>query len=226
MITEHASDARQKLFDRYWQTREYVSADARTGQRTAYCARLMHHTHGGLLDVGCGRGYTARYFADRGFAVLGLDVSPLSVKWTQEQGIEARVIDLENDDFAGSFTVIVCLETLQYMKDPAAALNKLKKTMSADGEMIISLPCEDHIARRFTRRQTAQESAYARTTLTPAIHRRVIAEAGLIITDTLPISLVPPRRRLPAALGQLAVRLWPGGLALSVMYRLVQEHKL
>lgn len=225
MLTEQTSNARHQLFDRYWQTREYVSADARTRQRTAYCAGLLRHTGGGLLDVGCGRGYTARYFADLGFSVLGFDISPLSVEWTREQGIEAHVIDLEKDDFSGQFAVIICLETLQYMKEPAAVLKKLKGAMSDDGEIILSLPCENHIARRLTGRRTAQESAYAQTTFCPANHRHVIAEAGLAITDTLPLSLVPPRWRLLTGFGQFAARLWPAGLALSVMYRLVKEHK-
>ena len=48
-----------------------------------------------LLDVGCGKGYSALYFAARGFPVTGIDTDPESVReaaeWAERTGLPARV---------------------------------------------------------------------------------------------------------------------------------------
>ncbi len=226
MITEQAPGTRQQLFDRYWQTRECVSADARTRQRTSYSASLMRNNSGRLLDVGCGRGYTSVFFAKRGFQVLGIDISPLSVEWTHKQGVQARVVDLENDELEGEFEAIICLETLQYMSDPVMVMDKLKNAMAENGEIILSLPCENHIAQRLLqRRTTPDEGTYAKTIFRPELHRHLIADAGLRIAAVRPISIVPPRWRLLTGPGRLLARLMPAQFSLSVMYRLVQENR-
>ena len=226
MITEQTSIPRQRAFDKYWQTREYASADARSRQRTDYCARLVCSRQGRLVDVGCGRGYTSAYFAQRGFTVLGIDISPLAVDWTRRQGVEARIVDLEKEELAGEFDVIICLETLQYMSDPAAVLQKLRKAMAAGGEIILSLPCRNRVVNWLSRRRGApEERPYARTTFCPAAHRQLTAKAGLAPTAVLPISVIPPRWRVLIGVGQLAARIIPAFFALSIMYRLVREPK-
>lgn len=226
MITKQAPAGRREVFDRYWLTRELSSADARTRQRTTYCARMIRKKTGRLLDVGCGRGDTAAYFAGRGFHVLGIDVSPMSVAWTREHGIEARIVDLENDPLDGRFDVIICLETLQYMNDPVAVLMKLKRALAADGELILSLPNMHHLARTFSKMSDApDEDTYARTSFRPAEHRRLIECADLQATAVRPLSLIPPRWRILAGPGQLAARWFPTFFALSVMYRLVEKNK-
>jgi 2-polyprenyl-3-methyl-5-hydroxy-6-metoxy-1,4-benzoquinol methylase len=224
VITKQIPTGRSEKFDHYWQTRDYASADARTRQRTAYCARLMRNKSGRLLDVGCGRGYTSIYFARRRFDVLGYDVSPLSVEWTREQGIKAEIVDLENDPVDGEFDVIICLETLQYMRDPVGVLGKLKGALANDGELILSLPCASFIARRLSKlRRAPEEHKYARTVFRPADHRQLIENAALTATDILPVSIVPPRWGILTGPGQLLARSVPSLFALSVMYRVIEK---
>ncbi len=226
MITAQTPTARQQLFDRYWQTRECVSADARTRQRTKYCTRLMKRKSGRLLDVGCGRGYTSAFFAARDFEVLGIDISPKSVAWTREQGVEARVIDLDKDILPGPFDTIICLETLQYLNDPKKALAKLKNALAEGGEIILSLPCENHLLGRLLKMRAAPpEGTYAQTTFRPLLHRRLITAADLEIATSLPISLVPPRWKFLLGPGRFLARLMPTLCAISVMYRLVVGEK-
>ena len=225
MITKQIPAARSEKFDHYWQTRDYASADARTRQRTAYCARLMRNKSGRLLDVGCGRGYTSIYFARQGFDVLGLDISPQSVKWTGEKGVKTQILDLENDPLPGQFDTIICMETLQYVRDPLTILGKIKHALSAGGELILSLPCECHLAYRLAKlRGAPDESDYARAVCRPTKHRQLIEKTGLVATDILPISVIPPRWGILVGLGQLPARLFPSLFALSVMYRLAEKN--
>ena len=74
-----------------------------------------------LLDLGCGEGRDAVYFAKQGFDVVGLDLSPLGLekakKYAQEvsvqiQTIQANIVDYELSD---SYDVIFSTGTLQYL---------------------------------------------------------------------------------------------------------------
>ena len=213
-----------QVFDAYWRRQEYTSADARSHQRAAFAAAMLKQAEGRLLDVGCGRGLVAAYFAGLGYDVLGTDVSPLSVSWTQARGITARKLDLERDALGETYEIIVCLETLQYLRDPVAALDKLTSALARGGELIVSLPCEYHILRRLSILLFGKGPGgidHPLTVFTAEEHRRLFDRVGLAITGVRPVSLVPPRWRLLAAVGQLFARLAPSLFALSIIYRLV-----
>jgi len=224
LTTEAAQRSKQGIFDTYWETREYGSADARTQQRTEYVARLMRNREGRLLDVGCGRGYVAEYFSKQGFDVLGIDVSPLSVRWTADRGVPARVIDLDTESLDGKYDTVLCLETLQYTRDPVNVMNKVRTAMSSGGEMIISLPCEYHALRRLSILFSGRGPGgidFPLTVFYPAEHRRLFANSGVCITDVIPVSVVPPRWGVLTKPGQLSARLCPSLFALSMIYRVV-----
>ena len=221
-----ANDSRQETFDRYWATREYCSADARTAQRIDFLESLMKSPAERLLDVGCGRGAVAARFAQKGHDVLAIDVSPQSVEWTRRQGVEARIIDLDTDPLPGMFDTIVCLETLQYVRDPLDVTGKLRDALNPGGELIISLPCEYHLLRRISILLTGKGPGgidFPLTVFHNAEHRRLFKQAGLHIEETRPVSLVPPRWKLLVGCGQLAARWCPSLLAISVIYRLTRN---
>lgn len=56
-------------------------------------------TPGRALEIGCGTGTNALWLADRGFVVLGIDISPLAIAKAQEKAeaadarVEFRVLD-------------------------------------------------------------------------------------------------------------------------------------
>jgi glycine/sarcosine N-methyltransferase len=68
-----------------------------------------------LLDLGCGTGEHARYFADKGFEVVGVDVSDTMLERAKEDGVPAGVQFLYGDLLhvenvvAGKFGGAVCL---------------------------------------------------------------------------------------------------------------------
>lgn len=47
----------------------------------------MEYVRGRVLDVGCGAGRHALYLQERGFEVLGIDVSPLAIQVCQARGL-------------------------------------------------------------------------------------------------------------------------------------------
>lgn len=52
-----------------------------------------------LLDVGAGVGYSSRWFADRGFDVVGTDLSPANVAKIREKGVAGEVADMKDLPF-------------------------------------------------------------------------------------------------------------------------------
>ncbi|MCI2422368.1 class I SAM-dependent methyltransferase [Saccharopolyspora sp. K220] len=66
-----------------------------------------------LLDVGCGTGRDARYWAGRGYRVTGLDCSPQMVAYAEERCPAANfvVADMRSFRLPGAFDVVTCLDS-------------------------------------------------------------------------------------------------------------------
>jgi 2-polyprenyl-3-methyl-5-hydroxy-6-metoxy-1,4-benzoquinol methylase len=218
---------RQRYFDQYWETRQLTSVDRRTRLRIGLVDRMLNLRSGRLLDIGCGRGSAAAYFAESGFDVTAVDLSPLAVEWTRRQHhkIKAAVLDLESDPVNGQFDVVLCLEVLQQVREPVAALRKLLVTLAPEAELYLSLPNEFHLSRRlsillgkvdFGGIEDSHIKLY-----TVAEHRRLIAACGLKVVDSRVQSVIPPRwwgGRLHSWCNRLATAM-PGLFALSVIYK-------
>lgn len=218
---------RQRYFDQYWATRQLTSVDRRTRLRIGLVDRMLGRRAGQLLDVGCGRGSAAAYFAESGFDVTAVDLSPLAVEWTRRQHhkIKATVLDLESDPVSGQFDVVLCLEVLQQVREPVTALNKLVATLAPGAELYLSLPNEFHLARRLNILRGRVdfggiEDSHIKL-YTIAEHRRLIAACGLQVVESRVQSVIPPRwwgGRLHSWCNRLATMM-PGLFALSVIYK-------
>lgn len=222
-----ALNDRQRYFDHYWETRQLTTVDCRTRLRIGLIDRMLDMRAGTLLDVGCGRGSAAAYFAESGFDVTAIDLSPLAVEWTRRQNhrIKTAVVDLETDPIAGQFDVVLCLEVLQQVREPVIALQKLARALTPNGELYLSLPNEFHLARRFQILRGKVdfggiEDSHVKL-YTVAEHRRLIAACGLDTVALRVQSVIPPRwwgGRLHTWCNRLAA-VWPELFALSIVYK-------
>jgi SAM-dependent methyltransferase len=102
-----------------------------------------------VLDVGCGTGVVARMAALRvgaEGAVAGLDVNPgmlavarsstpagTSIEWH-----EASAEDMPLPD--GSFDVVLCQMSLQFVPDRQAALNEMERVLAPGGRLLLNVP--------------------------------------------------------------------------------------
>lgn len=218
---------RQRYFDHYWETRQLTTVDCRTRLRIGLIHGMLEHRRGTLIDVGCGRGSTAAYFADSGFDVTAIDLSPLAVEWTRRQHhkILAAVVDLETEDVPGKFDVVLCLEVLQQVREPVKSLQKLVRSMSDGGELYLSLPNEFHLARRinilrgrvdFGGIEDSHIKLYS-----VVEHLRLIAACRLEVVESRVQSVIPPRwfGGRPHAWCNRLASVFPGLFALSVIYK-------
>ncbi len=95
-----------------------------------------------LLDVGCGAGDHAAYFQRQGLYVRAIDLSSAMVKRAREQGIDARVMDLEQLDFAReSFDGIWAMTSLLHIpkKHMAPVRDSLYGILANEGVMHVCL---------------------------------------------------------------------------------------
>lgn len=218
---------RQRYFDHYWETRQLTSVDCRTRLRIGLIDRMLAHRSGQLLDVGCGRGSAAAYFAECGFTVTAIDLSPLAVEWTRRQhhAIRTAVVDLETDEVTGEYDIVLCLEVLQQVREPVPVLRKLVNSLAPDGELYLSLPNEFHLARRLNILRGhvdfgGIEDSHVKL-YTVAEHRRLIAACNLDIVETKVQSVIPPRwwAGVPHSWCNRIAAMWPGLFALAVLYK-------
>ncbi|MGD0940632.1 MAG: methyltransferase domain-containing protein [Terracidiphilus sp.] len=103
-----------------------------------------------VLDVGCGTGDKARYFAGQGAeSVLGIDpCNGFAQNWGTHAGCSnlsfaiGRFEDLAELPVVASrqFDLIVCFQALMYAADLNQTLRTLRGLLSSGGDLVISIP--------------------------------------------------------------------------------------
>ena len=114
--------------------------------RLQYLERRTPLSGSSVLDVGCGGGILSEALARRGARVLGIDLAPALLEVAQlhaaESGlnVEYRSISAEALALASpaSFDLVTCMEMLEHVPDPAAALSALARLVKPGGDVVVS----------------------------------------------------------------------------------------
>jgi SAM-dependent methyltransferase len=96
-----------------------------------------------ILDVGCGTGVNAAYFAKAGHHVVGVDLSPVAIEQYRARGFEGHVCDIESAPLpfaAGSFDLVYASEVIEHCADTQAFLGELNRVLRTGGELLLSTP--------------------------------------------------------------------------------------
>jgi 2-polyprenyl-3-methyl-5-hydroxy-6-metoxy-1,4-benzoquinol methylase len=219
------SGQKQVYFNHYWQTRDLPSADARSRQRAALVQSLLPMPQGNkLLEVGCGRGEVIRFLTAQGYHIEGCDIASETVSKLKADGFEVFLCDLEQDPIPGRFDVILCLEVLQQLFDPTAALQRLAACLNPGGRLIVSVPNEFHLQSRLkllTGKSHLGHFDQSHIRLfTPQRARELFERAGLTVEVSIPVSAFPPGLKFMKLPGQILANSLPGLFSLSQIYRL------
>ena len=97
---------------------------------------------GPLLDVGCGGGLFLGMMRQRGFPVLGLDISrdAAAMAWRRQQA-PAVCARLEEAPFpAASVAALTMFHVLEHLYDPRAYLRTALELLMPDGRLVVQVP--------------------------------------------------------------------------------------
>jgi 2-polyprenyl-3-methyl-5-hydroxy-6-metoxy-1,4-benzoquinol methylase len=100
-----------------------------------------------VLDVGCARGETARAFKRAGMArVVGIE--PDAADAAQAARICDRVLAMPleevREEFPGQFDAVLFGDVLEHLRDPSAALARVRPWLSERGVLVASVPNLGH----------------------------------------------------------------------------------
>ncbi|EQB63622.1 MAG: methyltransferase type 12 [candidate division Zixibacteria bacterium RBG-1] len=211
-------------FDQYWDTRDLPSADLRSQQRAEIAYQILSQKRGKLLDVGCGRGSNSAFFKNAGFEVEALDVSPQAVQLTKSKGVKAFLFDIEQERIRGKYDAILCLEVLQFVVNPTKVLLNLRQALNPKGEVILSLPNEFHLKRRWDifwgKLDFIGAKAPHLRLFNYAEIEKLIEECGLKIIAQREISIIPPRWKHWNWLSDLLLQISPDLFSLAYIFNL------
>jgi len=95
--------------------------------------------NGSLLDVGCGGGWTTKYFEDKGFSPSkGIDLDARYIGLGQKKGLDIHLKKIEEID--EGFDLVILSDILEHVKDAVGFLEKADSICSDRGYLYISLP--------------------------------------------------------------------------------------
>lgn len=136
----------------YWETRaeEYDRNHGITRVQTKLTERgleLLEPEGGLFLDLGCGTGISTRIVSERGFPVVGLDISFHMVRIARRKGPSVVVGDFMRLPFRdSSFRNVISVSTLQWITGRnqeeirskySAAAREIHRVLGEDGRAMI-----------------------------------------------------------------------------------------
>lgn len=126
-----------------WRDGDFDDIDPEIRQRGQRVLEVMHE-QGALfpriLEVGCGTGWLSAPLAAMG-EVTAIDLSPRAIEIARQHEVPARLIadDFLAHDFGPeTFDAIVVVETLFYLLDQAAAMEKLARLCAPGGLLLLT----------------------------------------------------------------------------------------
>ncbi len=99
-----------------------------------------------VLDIGCGNGYTAGMFLERGCEVVGIDLSESGVELARKSYPQGRFEVLAADDGIlenlneRPFDLIVSTEVVEHVYDPRAYVKGAFRALKPGGRFICTTP--------------------------------------------------------------------------------------
>jgi SAM-dependent methyltransferase len=94
-----------------------------------------------VLDVGCATGALLAKLRDRGWACVGVELSPAAEYARLERGLEVRKASLEESRFpAASFDLVLASHLIEHLNKPATFVREAYRVLAPGGRLILTTP--------------------------------------------------------------------------------------
>jgi SAM-dependent methyltransferase len=134
---------------------------------------LLAHVYerpGRLLDLGSGRGDHLAAFAQLGFDVTGVDISPRSAEMAS--GFRVEVVDLDAEPLPfdeGSFDHLFSKSVLEHLRNAASFLANARTVLRPGGRIAVFTPSWEHTYRRIFYSEYTHVRPFTRQSLHEAL---------------------------------------------------------
>lgn len=189
-------------------------------------AVLLTPANSTVLDIGLADGSVARELVRRGCTVWGVEIDAAAAAAADDVCEQVVVGDVEALDFdvafpGQQFDVVLLLDVLEHLVDPASVLRRASATVASGGHVVVSLPNVTHAAVRLDLLQG--RFGYTEAGLLDRTHLRffdaagvgeLFTEAGLDVVANLRVTVPVDATEIPLDLDSLpadAVALATGG---------------
>jgi 2-polyprenyl-3-methyl-5-hydroxy-6-metoxy-1,4-benzoquinol methylase len=173
-----------------------IHGDPLVLDRWLWVRRYLRRPNARTLDAGCGNGGFSVYAARAGNEVVAASFSERELQDARRRvaildvaGIEFRILDLRDLDHhideLGHFDQIICLETIEHLKDDLKLVKGLAQMLEPGGQLLLSTPFDEHNALfGETRHPSAvEDGSHVRYGYSPERLRSILEEAGLKVRD-------------------------------------------
>jgi 2-polyprenyl-3-methyl-5-hydroxy-6-metoxy-1,4-benzoquinol methylase len=96
-----------------------------------------------VLDVGCSSGYLSEPVAANGNTVVGIELDPEAARGAErfcERVLVGDVTTMELPFEPGSFDVVLLGDVIEHLREPVAALARLRPLLRPGGKLVLSTP--------------------------------------------------------------------------------------
>ena len=146
----------KKIIGNYYSSDDYISHDdkvsgifdsiyglVRTYQlnkKKKLIGKYFNKSNGKVLDIGCSAGDFLQYMKENHWNINGVDTSNKARKIANKK-LNIKVMDpkdwINNKE---KYDVITCWHSLEHVHEPWVYLDKIKKSLTLDGFLIVALP--------------------------------------------------------------------------------------
>ena len=102
-----------------------------------------HNDSKQLLEIGCGTGHWSRFFSEKGFEVMGIDISEKMVKTANKKNIphcHFQVADGQNLSFSdNSFDVAAAIATLEFSENLERIITEMARCVKSEGKLLFGV---------------------------------------------------------------------------------------
>jgi len=149
-----------------------------------------------ILDVGCGIGEYILYLQKKGRKCIGVDplwdTSLLKAQKNAEiEGLSVHLCQSWGESLplkSNSLDMVLCISTLQHVRDPVQTLCEIRRVLKNDGLILISVP-------QTVRKSTFKKMGIYTNHFNISIISDLLARSGFVIRDMKVCGFFPPLSR-------------------------------